>query len=110
MVEQLQTPQNRLLTAVHERHNLIGTEKTMPVNEPDYLSVACRQLQWADSGSAFKAGKTGLHRSILLDPMRLSKASILALCGKDAMLREKLTSEIFICCQAPWRLLYACLA
>jgi len=57
VVEQFQPPQNLLLAAAHERNNVLGTEKTVPVNEPDDLAVALLKLHGGNFCGAFKTGK-----------------------------------------------------
>jgi hypothetical protein len=59
MKEQLQPSYNLLLAAAHERHDLAGTEKTMPVDEPHDVEVALRQLDGGNRGNTFKTGKSG---------------------------------------------------
>jgi len=56
--QHLQPPHNLLFAAAHERHDLTGTEKTMPVNEPDDVAVALRQLDGRDRGNAFETGES----------------------------------------------------
>jgi hypothetical protein len=61
-----------------------GTEKTVPINEPDDLAVAFLKLH-GGNGSAFEAGKTeGLHTDTLPDVGQAEKASRFALWGKFA--------------------------
>jgi hypothetical protein len=57
VIEELQSPQNLQLAAAHKRNDLAGTQKAVPVDEPDYGSVAVRQLHGGNGGSALKAGK-----------------------------------------------------
>ena len=59
--EQLQPPHNLLLAAAKQRDNLMGTQKTMPVNEPDEVAVARRQLDGRNRGNAFEAGQSFFH-------------------------------------------------
>jgi hypothetical protein len=75
VVEQFQPPQNLLRAAAHERHNLMGTKKTMPVDQPDYFPVAFGELHGGNFGGTFETGKTELHRSTLLDTTQIEKAS-----------------------------------
>ena len=37
----------------------MGTQKPMPVNEPEYFMVAFRQLDGRNRGNALEAGKAG---------------------------------------------------
>jgi hypothetical protein len=63
--EQLKSSHNLLLAAADERHDLIGTEKPMPVNDPDNLPVTFTQPQGSSDENAFETGKSFLHRAIL---------------------------------------------
>ena len=67
MKEQLQAAHNPLLAAADEGRNLVGTEKTMPVNEPDDPPVAFPKPQGSSNGDASETGKSFLHRAILAD-------------------------------------------
>ena len=60
----------------------------MPVNESDDLTVPLRELHGSNRGSAFEAGKAGLHRSTLPDATQMVKASRFALWGKFVMLNS----------------------
>jgi len=81
MVEQLEPPQNLLLAAAKQRDDLVGTEKTMPVNEPDDFLVAFRQFNRGSCGNTFEAGKAEIHSSTLSDTAQMEKAFRLVLCG-----------------------------
>src|SRR2546425_419761 len=43
VIEQLQSTQNLLSAAADEGHNVGGTQKTVPVNEPDDMTISGRQ-------------------------------------------------------------------
>jgi hypothetical protein len=73
VVKQFQSPQKMLPTAAQERHDLRRTEKTVPVNEPDDLTVPLRELHGSNRGSAFEAGKTGCHRATLTETEETKK-------------------------------------
>lgn len=61
VIQQFQPPQKLLLAAAQKRHNLRRTEKTMPVNEADDLTVTPGELHGCNRGSAFEARKAGCH-------------------------------------------------
>jgi hypothetical protein len=86
MVEHFQPAGQLLRTAAKQRDDLVGTEKTMPVNEPDDLVVTLRELHGSDRGSAFETGKAGCHRAILLDTKQAGKASRFALGGNFTLM------------------------
>jgi hypothetical protein len=59
MVEQeLEPPQNLLLAAAHERHNLVGTQKAVPVNKPDDPAVTLFKLHGGNDGGARESWKS----------------------------------------------------
>jgi hypothetical protein len=64
VVEQLQSPQHLQLTVAHKRDDLAGTQKSMPVNEPDHGAVAFRELH-RGNGGALKAGKSFFHSATM---------------------------------------------
>lgn len=70
-----------LRTAADQGDDLVGTEKTVPVNQPDDLSVSLHKPHVGDCGGAFEAGKTGVHQTILPDAKQARQASRFALCG-----------------------------
>ena len=59
MKKQLQPPYNLLLAPAQKCHDLAGTEKTMPVDEPDDVTVALRQLDGRNREDTFETGKSG---------------------------------------------------
>jgi hypothetical protein len=59
--EQLQPPDNLLFAAAHKRDDLAGTQKAMPVDEPDEVAVAFRQLDGRNRGNTFEAGQSFFH-------------------------------------------------
>jgi hypothetical protein len=63
VVEQFQTSGQLLWTTAKQCDDLEGTEKTMPVNEPDDVTVAFRELYGGNGGRTFEARKAGLHPS-----------------------------------------------
>ena len=67
MVEQLQPTQELLRTSVHECDDLMRTQKTILMNQPDDLLVTLCQVQGSNCGDAFEAGKAGGHSTILLE-------------------------------------------
>ncbi len=67
VVEQFQPPQKLLRTAGKQSEDVVGTEKTMPVDEPDDLVVTIRQLQRRNCWNTIETGKAGFHRAILND-------------------------------------------
>jgi len=68
MIEQFQPPQYLLRAAAHDRHNLIGTEKTMLMNEPDDVIVGFREMHGSDRKRAFETGNAdGFHLATLLE-------------------------------------------
>ncbi|MGA3266511.1 MAG: hypothetical protein ABSE16_06795 [Verrucomicrobiota bacterium] len=73
VVKQFQPPQKMLWSAAKQGDDLMRTEKTMPVNEPDDLEVALRQSHGGDRGSAFEAGKVGCHRPTLPEMQKAKK-------------------------------------
>ena len=81
MKEQLQPPYDLLLAAAHERYDLIGTEKTMPVNEPDDVAVALSQLDRRNRGNALEAGKSG-HPATMAEIQKILETVKLAMLGK----------------------------
>jgi hypothetical protein len=56
-----------LRAAAQKRHDLRGTKKTMPVNEPDDFAVAFRQSHGSNCGGAFEAVKAGFHPATLTE-------------------------------------------
>ena len=56
MKEQLQPPSNLLFAAAKQRGNLMGTQKTMPVDEPDHVAVTVGQLDGRNRGNASETG------------------------------------------------------
>jgi hypothetical protein len=69
--EQLEPPQNLLLAAANERHNLVGTQKTVPVDEPDDLAVALSKLHGGNDGRAGETWKSCLHGAIMHDDAKV---------------------------------------
>jgi len=56
VVEQFQPPGQLLRTAANQCNDLVGTEKTVPVNEPDDLAVALLKLHGGNFGSTVESG------------------------------------------------------
>ena len=56
MKEQLQPPNNLLFAAAKQCGDLMRTQKTMSVDEPDNVVVAAGQLDGCDRGNAAKTG------------------------------------------------------
>ena len=54
-----------LRAAAKQGDDLMRTKKTMPVNEPDDVTVPFRELHGNNRGSAFEAGKAGYHFATL---------------------------------------------
>ncbi len=71
MEKQLQPPYNLLLAPAQKCHDLAGTEKTMPVDEPDDVVVALGQLDGRNRENLFEAGESG-HPATMkgMDEMR----------------------------------------
>jgi hypothetical protein len=57
VIQKFQSSQNLLPTASHEGNNVIGTEKTVPVDEPDDLAVALLKLHGCNDGGAVESWK-----------------------------------------------------
>ena len=57
--EQLQPSENLPFTSANEGADVRGTQKPMPVNEPDDGEVALGELNLRDCRSAFEAGEAG---------------------------------------------------
>jgi hypothetical protein len=66
VIQQLQAAQYLLRTSTNEGNNLIGTQKTVPMNEPDDLLVAFNKLYGDNWGNTIKAGKAKRHLAILM--------------------------------------------
>ncbi len=64
-VEELQPPGYLLRAAAKQGNDLMRTEKTMPVDEPDDVPVALRESHGNVRRSAFETGKAGCHRATL---------------------------------------------
>lgn len=60
--------------ATKQRDDLVGTEKTMPVNESNDLAVTLRELHGSNGGGAFEAVKTGYHPATLPETEETKKA------------------------------------
>ena len=73
VVKQFQSPQKMLRAAAKQGDDLMRTKKTMPVNEPDDLTVPLRELHGSNRGSAFEAGKTGYHLATLTETEKTEK-------------------------------------
>jgi hypothetical protein len=71
MKQQLEPPQNLLLAAANQRHDLVGTQKTVPVDKPDDLAVARSKLHWGNDGGAGEAWKSCLHGAIMHDEAKV---------------------------------------
>jgi hypothetical protein len=59
MKQPLQTAGQLLRAAANQSDNLVGTQKPVPLNEPNDLVVAFRQFDWRNFGNALKARKSG---------------------------------------------------
>src|SRR5436190_14158807 len=57
MIEQLQSAQNLLRAFADQRNDLRGTEKAMPVNQPDDFPVSLCELHGSNQTRAFETGK-----------------------------------------------------
>jgi hypothetical protein len=64
-VEELQAPGYLLRAAAKKGDDLMRTKKTMPVDEPDDVTIALRKSHGNVRGSAFETGKAGCHRATL---------------------------------------------
>jgi hypothetical protein len=69
-------------TVADQGDDLVGTEKTMPVNKPDDLAVALHKPHVGYCWGAFEAGKAGLHRSTLAEQVQAGKTSGFAFGGE----------------------------
>lgn len=95
VVEQLEPPQKLLRTPAHECDEMGGTQKPVPVNQPDYLTVALRQLDWENSGGAFEAGKAGrFHPPTISERKEAKKPSGLALRSNFLRFRYRLSEYL----------------
>ena len=56
MEKRLQPPDDGLLAAAQKRGDLVGTKKTMAVNEPDDGAVALGQVKRRDGGNTPDTG------------------------------------------------------
>lgn len=56
MIKQLQPPHNLLLAAAKQSDELMGTDETMPVDEPDDFAVALRELNRSNRENASETG------------------------------------------------------
>jgi hypothetical protein len=65
VVEEFQPPRYLLGAGPKQGVDLMGTKKTMPVNEPEDVAVAFRESHEHDCGSAFESGKAGCHSGTL---------------------------------------------
>lgn len=85
MEEQLKSAQECLRTAAHERDQVRGTKKTVPVDEPEDEAVAVGQFDGDNrrrTPEAMKAG--GLHPGRISEAEAAVEASGIALGGKGA--------------------------
>lgn len=64
-VKELQAAGYLLRAAAKQGHDLMRTKKTMPVNEPEDVTVALRESHGDDCGSALESGKAGCHPATL---------------------------------------------
>ena len=65
VVEKLQPSGYLLRAAIKKGDDLMGAQKTMPVDEPDDVPVAFRESHGNDRRSALEAWKAGCHRATL---------------------------------------------
>ena len=91
MIEQLQSSQDLQGTTTDEGDDLAGTEKTMPVDEPDDVAVAFRELYRGNFGSAVEAGKAYfLHSATMTEIQTMRETAELTISGKyQAPMMEK---------------------
>jgi hypothetical protein len=60
MMKQSLQPAGQLLrAAANQGDDLVGTQKPVPVNEPENVVVALRQLNGRNRGHALETGKAG---------------------------------------------------
>ena len=79
----LEPPHNLLLAAAHERHNLMRMKKTMPVNEPDDVAVARRQLDGRNRGDTLETGWSSfLHPATMTGTQEMRETAEVAIWGK----------------------------
>ena len=74
-------------TATNQGDDLVGTQKSVPVDEPDDFLVAFRQLDWRNFGNATKAWKSG-HFSTMSETRKMVKTRDFARCGNQAVKPE----------------------
>ena len=66
VIQELEPPQNLLATTFREVNNLVGTEKTLPVDMPEDVMVADGEAERTDGLGAAEAGEpVETHLSIL---------------------------------------------
>ena len=82
VVEEMQSSKKGLRTAAYERNDLLGTEKTMPANEPEDVEVAFGELHGSNFGGAVEAWEPGgFHLSTIRERRRGKKAARFAVWG-----------------------------
>ena len=80
MIKELKASQDLLFASIQQSDNLMGTEKTMPVNKPDDLAIAFGKLNGSNRRITVEAGKAmGLHPFSLSDDGTVLKRLNLAL-------------------------------
>ena len=82
MKQQGEPPQHLLSAGTHKRDDLVGTQKTMPVNELDDLPVSFREPDGGDAGNAFETWISFVHPAILMANAQTMETAEFAILGK----------------------------
>jgi hypothetical protein len=81
VIEELQSPQQLQGTAAGKGDDLVGTQKPMPVDQPENAAVAASQLHRCNGG-AFEAGQPFVHPVSMMDAILSGEAGKPAIYGK----------------------------
>jgi hypothetical protein len=87
MKQPLQPPGQLLRAAANQGDDLVGTQKPVPVDEPEYVVVALRQQDRRNRGHTFETGKAG-HSASMMVTGKMGETIEFALCGNQTWIRE----------------------
>lgn len=71
VIQELEPPQNLLAAAFGERNDLVGTEKSLPMNMPEDVEIPWGELERTDASRAFETRQSfGTHPAIVSNILR----------------------------------------
>jgi hypothetical protein len=87
MKQSLQPAGQILCAPANQSKDLMGTQKPVPVDEPENVMVALRQLNGRNRGHALESGKAG-HSASMMVTGKMGETIEFALCGNQTWIRE----------------------